>query len=109
MSKHYKLVIYVPLASANKIREVLAEARAGHIGKYDHASFSVRGTGRFRPLAGAKPAIGEVGKIEEIEEERIETVVEEGDLDHVVAKLREAHPYEEPVIDIYPLFFHPQN
>lgn len=108
MPKQYKLVVYVPLDSADKIRHVLAEAGAGHIGKYDHASFSVRGTGRFRPLAGAKPAVGEIGKIEEVEEERIETVVAAGVLDQVLKGIRAAHPYEEPVIDVYPLF-HPQN
>lgn len=101
--KLYKLVIFVPIAEADKIRGVLALSGAGKTGNYDSTSFSVRGIGRFRPLDGAKPAIGEVGKLEEVEEERIETVVDAELLERVVAAIKQAHPYEEPVIDIYEL------
>ena len=103
MSKIYKIVVSVPLDSADKIREVLAKTGAGHIGNYDYASFSVKGIGRFRPLPGAEPTIGEIGKLEEVEEERIETVVEEEILDEVMFQVRKNHPYEEPVIDVYSL------
>ncbi len=98
-----KLVIYVPLAHADKIRQVLGEYGAGRIGKYDFCSFSVKGVGRFRPLEGAKPTLGEVGKVEEVEEERIETVCRECDLEKILAAVRAAHPYEEPAIDMYRL------
>src|SRR6478609_5665411 len=67
-----KLTVYVPVADADRVRAVLAEVGAGRIGDYDNASFSTPGTGRFRPLAGANPAIGAVGRIEEVPEERIE-------------------------------------
>lgn len=111
--KYLKIVVYVPVTQADKIRQVLAEAGAGHIpltsgqagqvGKYDSCSFSVKGVGRFRPLEGAKPAIGEVGQIEEVEEERIETVVAAEKLEEVLTAVKAAHPYEEPAIDVYPL------
>jgi hypothetical protein len=107
MAKYYKIVVYVPLEEALKIRELLGKVGAGHIGNYDYTSFSVKGTGRFRPLAGAKPSIGKVGKIEEVPEERIETVVEEEILDEVIFQIRKNHPYEEPVIDIYLLISPP--
>jgi hypothetical protein len=103
MPKRYKIVVYVPVSSADRIREILGKTDAGHIGNYDYTSFSVKGTGRFRPLAGAKPAVGEVGKLETVEEERIETVVEEELLEEAVFQIRKAHPYEEPVIDVYRL------
>jgi len=80
MAKNFKIVVYVPISDADKIRQVFAEAGAGQVGNYDSTSFSVKGTGRFRPLAGAKPAVGVVGKLEEVEEERIETVVRKEDL-----------------------------
>jgi len=98
--KKYKLVVYIPVADADKIRQVLGEAGAGQLGNYDFCSFSVKGTGRFRPLKSAKPAIGEVGKFTEVEEERIEVEVDEEILGDVVYKVRKAHPYEEPAIDI---------
>lgn len=102
MGKMYKIIIYVPVDHAEKIREVLGRAGAGKIdtGKYDYASFSSRGVGRFRPLAGAKPAIGQIGKLEVVEEERIETMVEEYYLQTVLNAVKKAHPYEEPVIDV---------
>ncbi|OGE74257.1 MAG: hypothetical protein A3C49_02180 [Candidatus Doudnabacteria bacterium RIFCSPHIGHO2_02_FULL_42_25] len=99
MSK-YKVIVYVPVEEADKIRQVMGEAGGGKIGNYDFCSFSVRGVGRFRPLAGANPTIGEVGKLEEVEEERIETVVGEAYLKDLIERVRAAHPYEEPVINV---------
>lgn len=103
MAKFYKLVVFVPIDHADNIRSILGEAGAGHVGNYDFATFSVRGTGRFRPRPGARPAIGEIGKLAEVAEERIETVVSGEILDDVLFKLRKAHPYEEPAIDVYRL------
>jgi hypothetical protein len=53
------------------------------------------------PLEGAKPAIGKVGKLEEVEEERVEFVCETHCLDEVIAAIRKAHPYEEPAIEAW--------
>ena len=103
MSKFYKLVVFVPVADVDKIRKLLGEQGAGKIGNYNFASFSVRGIGRFRPLEGAHPTLGKTGEIEEVEEERIETMVPEELLDRVIKELRYCHPYEEPVIDVYEL------
>ena len=68
----YKLVIYVPLDHADKVREAIGQAGGGKLGKYSFCSFSTCGVGRFRPDEGAHPTIGEVGKLEQVEEERIE-------------------------------------
>lgn len=108
MVRKYKLVVYAPIDEADSIRELLGKLGAGKIGKYDYASFSVRGTGRFRPLKEARPSVGEVGKIEDVAEERIETVVGEEILKKVVSGLRKAHSYEEPVIDVIPLISPPK-
>ncbi len=98
-----KIVVYVPVTHADQIREALAEAGAGHIGNYDCCSFSVKGVGRFRPLEGANPHIGEKNKVEEVEEERIETVCEREKTAEIITKIRQNHPYEEPAVDVYPL------
>jgi hypothetical protein len=98
-----KIVVFVPVSHADLIRAALAEAGAGHIGNYDACSFSVRGTGRFRGLEGANPFIGQVGKIEEVEEEKIEVICPIEKKDAVLEAVRKAHPYEEPAIDVYPL------
>jgi hypothetical protein len=94
----YHLVIYVPLSHADAVRTALAESGAGNIGNYDSCSFSTRGIGRFRPLKGSNPHIGSVGTVEEVEEERIEVVVEEKNLPTVLRAVKKVHPYEEPAI-----------
>lgn len=103
MTKKYKLVVYVPLTHADAVRSAIGEAGAGVIGNYTHCSFSVRGVGRFKPEEGATPFIGEVGKLENVEEERIEVTVSEEALERVIAAMKSAHPYEEVAYDVYSL------
>lgn len=105
MAERYKLVVYVPLANADAVREAMGAAGAGRIGdgKYSYCSFSSRGTGRFKPEAGAHPHIGTVGKLEEVEEKRIEVTVEAAVLEAVIAAMKKVHPYEEVAYDVYPL------
>jgi hypothetical protein len=98
-----KIVVFAPTSHADKIREALAVSGGGHIGNYDYCSFSSKGTGRFRGGEGTDPFIGEPGKIEEADEERIETICPSEKLDEVLAAVKKAHPYEEPAIDVYPL------
>ena len=103
MSEFVKLVVFVPEASADAVRRALKEARAGSTGNYSGCSFSSKGTGRFTPLENANPAIGEVGREEEVLEERIETFCPKGELRRIIAAIKAVHPYEEPVIEAYPL------
>jgi dinuclear metal center YbgI/SA1388 family protein len=98
-----KLTTYVPVTDADRVRQALATAGAGVIGDYDSASFSTHGEGRFRPLAGASPAIGEVGSLEVVEEVRIECVLARAARSRVVAAMLAAHPYEEPAYDVVEL------
>lgn len=104
-SNDVKLVVIVPEAHADAVREALAAAGAGRMGDYTHCSFSTKGVGRFKPGSGAKPFIGKVGALEEVVEERIETVCPKDLLPQVIAAVRKAHPYEEPPIDIIPRIF----
>ena len=81
----------------------IGNAGGGKIGRYDFCSFSSKGTGRFRPLDGAHPAIGEVGQLESVEEERIEVTCDRAIVKDVISAIRSVHPYEEPAIDVYVL------
>ncbi len=96
--KRYKIVLYVPEESAEKVRKAIGDAGAGIIGNYSHCTFSMKGVGRFLPKEGANPTVGEVGKLEEVEEIRIETVCEEERLKDVLKALRDA-----PATDVYPI------
>jgi dinuclear metal center YbgI/SA1388 family protein len=98
-----KLVVFVPHEDADAVRHALAEAGAGRIGAYDHASFSAPGTGRFRPLDGADPAIGSVGRLEAVPEERVEVLVPRRRRAALVRAMLRAHPYEEPAYDVFEL------
>jgi hypothetical protein len=100
---NYKVVVTVPENEADKLREAIGNAGGGKVGNYTHCSFSVKGTGRFLPVDGAKPAIGQVGQPEEVAEERIEITCDSKNVKAVVAAIRETHSYEEPAIDVYEL------
>lgn len=95
MKEAYNLVTYVPETHADAVRHAMGEAGAGKVGNYTFCSFSSNGTGRFKPMDGAHPSIGEVGRLEEVAEERIEAVCEKELMEAVAAAIRKAHPYEE--------------
>jgi hypothetical protein len=103
MEKKYKIVVYVPEANAEQLREAMGNAGAGKIGNYTHCTFTLKGTGRFKPEEGANPTIGKVGKLEEVSEHRIETVCSGDALESVLKAIRDNHPYEEPATDVYPI------
>lgn len=103
MEKRYKIVVYVPGSHADKLRDAIGSAGAGRIGNYSHCTFTIKGTGRFKPEEGANPTIGSVGNLEEVAEDRIETICSGEKLQAVLKAIREVHPYEEPATDVYPI------
>ncbi|MFA6554281.1 MAG: hypothetical protein WCS89_02120 [Candidatus Paceibacterota bacterium] len=102
-SRNVKIVVFVPETHTDVVREAMGKAGAGKIGNYSFCTFSSKGTGRFRPDAGADPHIGEVGKFEEVAEERIETVCARENLSELVKAVKKIHPYDEVAFDIYSL------
>jgi len=103
-SNFVKIRVSVPIEAADKIRKAMGQAGAGVQGNYEFCSGSVKQIGRFKPNIGAHPVIGEIGKLEEIEEEIIETICEINSVERVVMEIKKAHPYEEPAIDIMPRY-----
>ncbi|OMC57061.1 Nif3-like dinuclear metal center hexameric protein [Mycobacterium sp. IS-836] len=98
-----KWVIYVPRENADAVRAAVFDAGAGHIGDYSHCSWSVSGIGQFLPHDGATPAVGSVGTVERVDEDRFEVVAPARARAAVLAAMRAAHPYEEPAFDIFAL------
>jgi dinuclear metal center YbgI/SA1388 family protein len=98
-----KWVIYVPGEHSEAVQAAVFEAGAGHIGDYSHCSWSVAGTGQFLPHDGASPAIGSVGTVERVAEDRFEVVAPARARAAVLSAMRAAHPYEEPAFDIFAL------
>ncbi|HWG95004.1 MAG TPA: Nif3-like dinuclear metal center hexameric protein [Mycobacteriales bacterium] len=97
------LVVYVPVDDADRLLDALAEAGAGAIGDYDRCAWTTTGTGTFRPLEGADPAIGEVGRVETVREERLEMVLPRRRRTAVLRALVDAHPYQEPAYSVVEL------
>src|SRR3954447_2870584 len=60
-----KIVVFVPSGRRAVVLDAMAGAGAGSIGAYDRCAWWGEGTGTFRPGAGASPAVGKVGRIEE--------------------------------------------
>lgn len=103
-SNYIKIRVSVPVEAAGKVRQAMGRAGAGIQGNYNYCSGSIKQIGRFKPIAGAHPAIGEIGKLEEVEEELIETICRKDLAEKVAAEIKKAHPYEEPAIDIMPRY-----
>jgi dinuclear metal center YbgI/SA1388 family protein len=98
-----KWVIFVPAEHADALRAAVFAAGAGHIGDYSHCSWTVSGVGQFLPHDGATPAIGSIGSIERVAEDRIEVIAPAGARAAVMAAMRAAHRYEEPAFDVFAL------
>ncbi len=98
-----KLVTFCPVDHADKVREALFEAGAGHIGNYDSCSYNLTGKGTFKAGDHSDPYVGEKGKIHFEEEVRIETIYPVYKEQEIIVSLIRAHPYEEVAYDLYPL------
>ncbi|BCI53982.1 GTP cyclohydrolase 1 type 2 [Mycolicibacterium litorale] len=96
-----KWVVYVPAENADAVREAMFGAGGGQIGDYSHCSWSAPGTGQFLPHEGASPAIGSVGSVERVAEDRVEVIAPSARRRDLLNAVRAAHPYEEPAFDIF--------
>jgi len=98
-----KVVVFTPTDHTDRIAAAMSEAGAGQIGDYSNCSFRLLGQGTFQGGEESNPFVGEAGQLEHVEEHRVEMVCPKAKLEPVLAALRQAHPYEEPAFDVYPL------
>jgi hypothetical protein len=101
-----KLEIFVPQEYALKIRDELAKIGVGRIGNYDHCMAMYPVQGSFRPLEGANPFEGKVGEISEGTEYKMEINCRRELVIEAIKVIKSVHPYEEPLINIFPLANH---
>lgn len=92
----YHIAFYVPSNEAEEVKEKMFQAGAGKLGNYDKCSFESKGIGQFRPLEGSSPFIGSEGKVEQVEELKVEMICKKEYLEDVIKALKESHPYETP-------------
>ena len=104
-----KLVVFVPADHVEAVAEALAGAGAGRIGDYTRCTFRSAGTGTFLPGEGSDPFLGKRGRLERVEEVRLETVVPAHLARAAVERAAAAHPYEEVALDVYPVEGFPEG
>jgi hypothetical protein len=109
-ASRFTFVFFSPSSATREILDHLFKVlpdTVGPIGNYSGCAFVSSGTGQFLPTEGANPAIGQVGKPEFVNEDRVEfQVLDRGDkkeLKRVVEELKKVHPYEEVVYNVYKL------
>jgi dinuclear metal center YbgI/SA1388 family protein len=103
----FKVVVFTPESDHEAVLAAAFRAGAGRIGAYEECSFSIPGMGTFFGAEGANPTVGQAGRRESVQEQRVELVCPAGRLSAVLSAVRSAHSYEEPAIDVYPLHVEP--
>ena len=99
-----KLEIFIPESHLAPLRQALQAVDAGHIGRYDCCLSYSPVTGCWRPLEGTVPYLGTPGEISEEPELKVEVTCRTEQVDETVAAVKRVHPYEEPVINVLPLY-----
>ncbi len=102
-SNQYKLIVFVPPDSVEKVAEAIFNAGGGITGKYRNCSFRAKGEGTFFGSPDTDPVRGEKSRFEKVDEVRLEVKVDKWKIDKAIQKMKEVHPYEEVAFDIYPL------
>ena len=96
-----QIVCYIPKENANELRLTLSQVTKLY-DMYDSVSHSTPCICRFRPLPGSNPAIGVIGELTVVEEEKIEVSIYKSKIKEVVQAILSVHPYETPVILVIP-------
>lgn len=102
--KYCKLEIFLPPSHLEVLQKALQEVDAGHIGNYDSCMSVSPVTGYWRPLDGCNPYIGTNGEISCEPELKVEVTVYTENVDKTIEVVKAVHPYEEPVINVIPLW-----
>lgn len=102
--KYCKLEIFFPPSHLEVLQKALQEVDAGHIGNYDSCMSVSPVTGYWRPLDGCNPYIGTNGEISCEPELKVEVTVYTENVDKTIEVVKAVHPYEEPVINVIPLW-----
>lgn len=103
MEETYKIETYVPLEALEPVRNALYEKGFGKIGDYEDCLSWYEIHSSWKPVEGANPYQGEVGKIELATEYKIEFRCDKKDLKLAVETIKANHPYEEVCINILPI------
>ncbi len=96
-----KVSVFVPQTHLQVVQEAMFSAGAGNIGNYSECSFYSTGMGTFKGNEKSNAFVGEVGKQHQEPEYKLEVLVDDAQLNQVIAAMVAAHPYEEVAYDVY--------
>lgn len=102
-SDQIKIVVFTPAKFVEKISAEIFKTGAGTIGEYNNCSFRLNGEGTFLGSSKSSPVVGLKGKLERVEEVRIEIISDKWNLKNIIEAIKKTHPYEEPAFDVYPI------
>ena len=97
----YKLNYFVPVDAKEKTKQALFDIGFGRYENYECCCFETLGLGQFKPIADANPHIGELDRVEKVEEYKVEMLCSDELIKEAVKVLKEAHPYEEVAYEIF--------
>ena len=102
--QYCKLEIFIPETHLPALQKSLQAVDAGHIGNYDCCLSYSSVTSRWRPLEGTKPYHGSIGELSSEPELKVEVTCRTERADATIEAVKMIHPYEEPVINVIPLY-----
>lgn len=97
----YKLNFFVPADGKEKTKQALFDIGVGKYENYENCCWETLGKGQFKPVKSANPTIGEVDKLEILEEYKVEMVCSDELICKAVETLKTAHPYEEVAYEVF--------
>ncbi|HUH42215.1 MAG TPA: hypothetical protein VLZ29_03790 [Sulfurimonas sp.] len=97
----YKLNFFVPATDKERVKEALFKVGAGRYENYEYCSFETLGSGQFKPIKDANPHIGELNKLEKVQEYKVEMICSHELIHEAIKVLKEVHPYEEVAYEVF--------
>lgn len=102
--KYCKIEIFIPETHLSVLQEALRSVDAGNIGNYDSCLSYSKVMSFWRPLEGSNPYLGEENILSSEPELKVEVTCLCEKIDITVDAIKKVHPYEEPVINVIPLY-----
>ena len=105
MSTPYKLNVIIPASHVDVVKAAMFEAGGGRYEHYDCCCYQQPVTGQFRALADSDPYLGQKGSVTRVEEYQVSLLVPGDLIETVIQAAVEAHPYETPPYEAWPLAY----
>ena len=101
--ERYKFSVSTPTTSSDKVFKAVTDANRSKMGNYSNVASLTNITGRFTPDEKANPTIGKQLQPVEVDEVKLECIVDKRYMNDVIEAVKTSHPYEEPAYDFIKL------